>query len=502
MVKKNILANLAGNIWSGLMSLIFVPLYIHFIGIEGYGLMGIFSSLLALFALFDMGLSSTLNREIARLSVQVNKNIEMRDLVRTLEIPYWGFGLIVAIIIILLSPLISYHWVNAKAMSPQSIRLAIILMGLAVAFQWPIAFYSGGLMGLQRQVLLNGINIVVATLRGLGAVIVLWLVSPTVEAFFIWQVAIFAVHVLVVAFFLWRSLPTASVRPCFRRDLLENIWRFAAGMTTLAITATVLRQTDKVILSRMLSLEQFGYYSLATVASMTLFRILGPIFESIYPQFTRLVEMGDENGVINLYHKSAQLVSVLILSSALIISFFSREILLIWTRNPITAGNTHLLVSILVMGTAFNCIIHVPYALQIAHGWTRLAFFVDAVSVLVLIPLMIILTKWFGAAGAAYVWVILNVGYVFISVPIMHRRLITKEKWIWYIQDLGRPFLAAIVVVMIGRLLIRENWSPMQLMASIGMLSLGTLFASACASNRLGVIERMGVIVTRMKRHA
>ena len=47
------------------MSLAFVPLYIKFMGIESYGLVGIFASLLALFGLLDMGLSTTLNRELA-----------------------------------------------------------------------------------------------------------------------------------------------------------------------------------------------------------------------------------------------------------------------------------------------------------------------------------------------------------------------------------------------------------------------------------------------------
>ena len=68
LIKKNILANFSGKAWQVLMSLAFVPLYIKFMGIESYGLVGIFASLLALFGLLDMGLSTTLNRELARFS--------------------------------------------------------------------------------------------------------------------------------------------------------------------------------------------------------------------------------------------------------------------------------------------------------------------------------------------------------------------------------------------------------------------------------------------------
>jgi len=244
VLKKNIAANFGGNIVIGLMSLVFVPLYIHFMGIEAYGLIGIFASLLALFALLDMGLSTTLNREMARLTVLEGKAQEMRDIVRTLEIPYWAAGLLISVIVIVLSPFIAYRWVKAENLSPKTVQTAIMLMGLAVAFQWPMSFYSGGLMGLQRQVLLSGINVVMATFRGAGAVLILWLVSPTVEAFFSWQIVVSVVHISLRVFFLWRSLPPAAETPHFRLELLLNIWRFAAGMTGITLLSAILMQMD------------------------------------------------------------------------------------------------------------------------------------------------------------------------------------------------------------------------------------------------------------------
>jgi len=39
--EKNIVANFVGSIWQFLMALIFIPLYIKFMGIEFWGLIGI-----------------------------------------------------------------------------------------------------------------------------------------------------------------------------------------------------------------------------------------------------------------------------------------------------------------------------------------------------------------------------------------------------------------------------------------------------------------------------
>jgi len=501
VLKNNILANFGGSLWTGLMNLVFIPLYIHFLGIEAYGLIGIFATLLALFALFDMGLSSSLNRELARLAIQEDKAQEMSDLVRTLEIPYWLAGLLIGVIVIMLSPFIAYHWVNAENLSPQTVQTAIMLMGLVVAFQWSICFYSCGLMGLERQVLLNGINVMMYTFRGLGAVLILWLVSPTVEAFFSWQIFVSFVHVSAIAIFLWRSLPHAPVPPRFRRSLLLNIWRFAASMTGINALRTVLTQLDKVILSRMLSLELFGYYALASVVAMNLYRFISPVFLATWPRLTNLVELGATTELTSLYHKSAQLVSVFVLPAALVVAFFSEEILLLWTQNPVTAGHAHVLVSILVIGTAFNGLMNIPFALQLAFGWTRLAFLADVVSVLLLVPLIIMLTKWYGALGAASAWVILNVGYIFSSIPIMHRRLLPTEKWRWYYEDVGRPLLAALVVAVIGRLVIKSDWSPSLLIVSLGLVSGGSLLASACAANQIDVVPRIKLFLSTIRLH-
>jgi O-antigen/teichoic acid export membrane protein len=337
-----------------------------------------------------------------------------------------------------------------------------------------------------------------ATVRGLGAVLILWLLSPTVEAFFSWQVVVSFVHIALILFFLRRSLPSSPEPPRFRRELLVGIWRFAAGMTGIGVLSTILMQLDKVILSRMLTLEMFGYYSLASVVAMTMYRLIGPVFSATYPRLTNLVALGAKHETIELYHKSAQLVSVLVLPAAIVGALFSKEILLLWTQSPATAEHSHLLVSILVLGTAIHCLMHIPYALQLASGWTRLSFFVNVVSVLILVPLMILLTNWYGAVGAASVWVILNVGYILFTIPFMHRRLLPTEQWRWYLEDVGLPLFAAAVVAVIARFTVSSEWPSLLLIVSLGISSGATLLAAACTATQLHVVARVKSLVTTL----
>jgi len=125
----------------------------------------------------------------------------MRDLVRTLELPYWSIAILIGIIVIGLSGPITNHWINVNDLPPATVKKALMIMGCVVAFAGLLAFIRAAFMGLQKQVLLNGINVFEATLRGVGAVLVLWLISPTIQAFFAWQIFTSMTHVSLIAFF-------------------------------------------------------------------------------------------------------------------------------------------------------------------------------------------------------------------------------------------------------------------------------------------------------------
>jgi O-antigen/teichoic acid export membrane protein len=497
-LRHNVAANLLANGWTAAMALAFVPIYIHFMGIEAYGLIGFFIVLQGVFSLLDLGLSATLSREMARLSVLPDKAQEMRDLVRTLEIIYWAIALFIGLIVIALAPIITHRWVQAGQLPNATVKQAIMLMGLAMALQWPFGFYSGGLMGLQRQVLLSGVNAVTATGRGAGAVLILWLISPTIQAFFVWQIISSGLRALLVAALLWRGLPATGVVAGFKVNLLRNIGRFAAGMTGISAMALILTQLDKIILSKMLTLEMFGYYSLATMAASVVGFMVNPFFAAIYPRLTQLVTLGNQNELKEVYHRGCQVLSVLIFPMALLIALFSRELLFLWTRNQVTVANASLILSFLVIGAALNSLIYLPYALQLANGWTRLTFYMIGISAVFLVPLIILMTLHYGAVGAAIAWIVLNTGYAFVYIPFMHRRLLIGEKWRWYLEDVGLPLVAALAIIGVGRWLINFQMSVPVMGVLLFLTYLAATVAAALAAPRtrtwiIGMAERLRV---------
>ncbi|MFM8524718.1 MAG: lipopolysaccharide biosynthesis protein, partial [Cyanobacteriota bacterium] len=266
-LKRNLIANVLGQGWAGLMSVAFIPLYIKFLGIEAYGLIGIFAMLQAWLSLLDMGMTPTLSREMARFTAGERSRQSIHDLLRSIELIAMAVAATVTACMALASNWIAHSWLNIDGMPTAMVTQAISAMGLVIGLRFLEGIYRSSLVGLQQQVLFNSINCVTATLRGLGTVGILSWVSPSIQAFFLWQGLISILMVLTLRGANYANLPHADHPARFSVGALRSVWGFAGGMMGITILALLLTQVDKIFLSKLLPLQQFGYYPLASTAA-------------------------------------------------------------------------------------------------------------------------------------------------------------------------------------------------------------------------------------------
>jgi len=450
----NIVANLIGRTWSSLLGILFVPLYLKFMGIESFGLVGFYTTLQGVLGLLDLGIGSTMTRELARLSAVEDSASRQRDLVRTLEIIYWLIALLSGLAVTCLAPQIAHHWVNSQDLPPDTVESAVRIMGIAIALQFPFSLYQGGLMGLQRQVLVNAVLLAVGTLRAGGAVLVLWLVSPSITVFMGWQALSNMSGSLACMVLLWRALPIHHKRAVFSRSLISEVWRYAAAIFANALIGVVLTQLDKVILSKMLTLKMFGYYSLASTVASAVWMLIVPLNNAVFPRFVQLHEHGDVDELAQLFHRSSQFLSFIMLPVAVILMTFSREILMMWTHDAVVAENCWLIVSLLVAGTTINGMCSVPAYAASAFGWPQLITATNMLQAIVIVPLIVILAYYWQGVGAAFAWILLNCTYFFFMVPRFFRNYLSKEKTNWYLRNQLLPVIISFGVCLVSTLVI------------------------------------------------
>lgn len=455
-LKRNVFANFAGSAWLALMGLAFVPFYIKLMGVESYGVVGIFVTLQAVFLILDMGLTQSISRELARLSAIEGGFQRMAATLRTMELVYWGVAVLVALCVALLSYPIAFFWVNTDGLSKEQVLRSLLLIAVVMGLRWPVSLYIGGLNGLQRQVEVNKYLAIFATAQGAGALAALWFIAPTLTVFFSWQALVAAVQFYYFRRCIGQAVNLTSL-VSFDFGVLQEIWRFAAGMTGISLLTTVLTQLDKVLLSKMLGLKEFGFYIFSATVASVIMRVVAPLFTAYSPKLTALVAHGQQEEQAITYHQGCQIMSILIVPAALALAFFGHDIVFLWTRDLPLANATSLIIALLVLGNMFNGLVTIPYALQLAHGWTRLAIYQNIVGVVFLAPAIYFLSKEYGGVGAAFAWMFLNLSYFLIGAPIMYRRFMKGHAWRWIIFDILMPATPSLILFSFLKFNISEN---------------------------------------------
>jgi O-antigen/teichoic acid export membrane protein len=485
-VRRNILANYVGQAVASVLALALVPVYVRYLGIEAYAIVGLFVVIQAWMALLDLGMTPTLGREMARFTAGTVPVQEIRDLLRSLEIVYLGLAAVVGAALTLAAPFIASRWLQVKELPVEVAVQALSLLGLVVALRFCEGIYRGGLMGLQQQVWANVASTLLALLRTLGALAVLAFVSPTILAFLLWQAAVSLLTLLVLAVRLHNSLPAPPQRPRFSLAALRRIGRFAGGIFGISLLGVVLTQGDKLLLSRLLPLPEFGIFMLASTLVGGLWLAGGPVVLAIGPVLVRQYEGGDTSGLAQSYHKASQLVAVAVGPAMLMLMAFAPGVVLAWSGDPVLAGKTAPILAVLAVGTGINALLQVPYQLQLAAGWTRLAMGVNLVAVVVMMPLLLWSVPLYGANAAAIVWATINIGYLLVTIPLLHRRLLRGEMWRWYAADMALPLLGAAAVVALAWILqpdaLANRWVWL---GFLGVFGVAAVAAAAMMANTI-----------------
>lgn len=444
-ISLNVLAGLSARIWLAGMQFIFTPICLRFLGADAYGLVGFYMTILATLMFLDQCISPVATRELARLRDKDESVLEMRNTLRTLELISFASALFIGLSVFASAPLIAKYWIHPASLQPEQTINALRLMGASIACQWPSFMYTGGFIGLLHQASLTRIRMLVSTLQWGGAALLLWLVSKDIEIFFMWQTLCFATLSLSLRHTLWKIMPKAEKPARFDKAKLLSVRHFAAGNLAIGLLSSLLTQTDKLLIAKYASMEQFSAYSLSfMLGSMMSILVAQPIGASLLPHFTRLFGEEGHEQLAHEYHRWTQIVSLISLPIAGTFIVFGKPLVDLWLggNSPIAIPVMQLLPWV-VLGTLLNVLITLPYILQISAGWTSLSVFKNIIAIAILLPALIYGIPKFGPIVGAGCWLALNGGYYLFEVPCMHRRLLPHEMKSWWWNDTLLPALYA-----------------------------------------------------------
>lgn len=491
MKKRSVIHNTAlsylGQAYALLIGILIMPFYLGHLGAEAYGLIGFFAVMQAWMLLLDAGISPSLVRQIAHHQGASDSATASRIggwLMRSFELVFLGMALICAVGVYLAADWVASHWLQGQQLSAHTIANCVILMGVMIALRLFATLYKSGLQGLEMHAWLNNANVAIATLRYFGGLVLVTWVSQDAQVFFEFQLFVALVEMLIFAVKAYRHLPAPHALSGFNWGLVKPILPFAASVSLTAIVWIVLTQLDKVLLSKVLPLDQYGYFSLVALLSTGILMLINPLVQTLLPRMTVLVAEGREADMHGLYLGASRFVSTFLFPLAAMIAFYAEPLLFAWSGDHVAADWGAPILFWYALGSVILAVSAFQYHLQYAYGEMRLHIWYSVISATITVPAMVLAVYGWGALGAAVTWFLLRLVSFALWPQVVHRRLAPKVHAPW-LRDILRISLATVLGLVLTHPLFQviadgqdSRLVTFAALALCGLLTLGLVAAS------------------------
>ena len=440
---KNVVANYLANFYSSALGILIVPLYVDSLGIESFALVGFFALFQAWFNLIDAGLSGALARQASCLLAGVVSFTSFKRLLFFINLALAALGLLVVVLAVSGADYFVDWWFNLETLDPVSVSSALILMALIAALRLISSIYRSVLSGLQEFIVLAGVNSFLSSCKFIGVLPAMYFFGENITVFFTFQLLIALIE--LVLFMVTIYLVTKNIR-LRKEDAKEDVdvarvFSFALGLLGSNVLWVIVSQSDKAIVSKMLSLEQFGYYTLAAMLASGLMLLMSPLTSVLTPRLTQLVALEKERDAIDLYCDVVERFTALVFPIVTVLFCFAPLVMFVWTGDEQIVSQSGYIFRWLVLGTAFMLVGGFPYCLILAKGRIKLHVLGSVFFALMLVPTIYYFTNWFGLIGPGYAWAGVQGVFLILWVPYVHKVIAPKIHIRWMVGVLKSAFI-------------------------------------------------------------
>lgn len=442
-LKRNIAASYLSQIYVTLIGIVLLPIYLNQMGKEAYGLIGFFTMLQTWFLMLDAGLSPTVAREAARFKSGVYQALDYRRLIRALSLIFVGIATTGGIALWFAADYLAGNWLQVTQLSRADVVFSLEVMAVSVALRWLCGLHRGIISGSEALVWLGGFSVLTATARFVLVLPVMHWFGYTAPVFFSYQLSVAVLELLCF------QLKSASLLPELNKQDPALGWSIApvkavlgfaltvAGTASIWILAT---QVDKLLLSTLLSLADYGVFMLVVSVASGVLVLAGPVGAAVMPRLSILYAQHQQTELLRIYRENTQLVSAVAGAVTITLMLCAWPLLYAWTGDVAIADQSATTLAWYSFGNGILALAGFPYYLQYAAGRLKLHVVGHLLLLVTLLPLMYVVVQQFGMQGAAYVWAAVNFSYLVFWCAVIHRSFLPVTHLSW----LGRDILQVV----------------------------------------------------------
>jgi len=428
-LSKNVVFNLAGQAIALAVGFVAVRFIFRQLGSDVFGIIYFNVTLAAvLTTVLELGVLATTVREISRHFDTEPEYIT--SLIRTASLLYWTMGVIIVVAVFVGAPLLVEKWINLTSIDVGTAATLLRILSVGTMVALPRGLYTSLFRGRQRMVINNSIDVVTLIVQQFGVVVLLKLGSgPFVVAGWMSASVLAAVAVYIAIagrMFGWRALVPQFDGAVVRRNL-----RFTTMMMSNSLLATVLSLVDKLVVSKLLAVSEFGLYGFAsaTVGRATL--VTTAVGQAALPSFSSLFKQEDHQALVRQYHKLQDLVCFGTLPMFAAICFGAIPAYT-YLFNLGIAHRLLLPTTFLALGYYMSAAVYTAYTVSVAMGRPQIIVRANVLALFIVVPVTVLLIFAYGITGAAFSLVFYQAFSFAYVVPRICRQCLQINPLAWY----------------------------------------------------------------------
>jgi O-antigen/teichoic acid export membrane protein len=421
-VGRNTAWNLMGQVAPALAAVFTVPILIHGLGTERFGVLTLIWLVVGYFSIFDLGLGRALTQLLAeRLGRDDHESIP--PLVWTALGLMACLGLVGTAVAAALAPDLQHGLKMPLALRGETLE-AIYLLALSV----PLVVSTTGLRGVlearQRFDMANVVRLASGVFTYVGPVLTLAFSRSLVPITIVLLAGRAATWAAYLAMCL-RELPELRRRLAFDPTYVKPLLRVGGWMTVSNIVGPFLVYLDRFLIATIIGAAAVAYYvtpfEIVTRLLMVPWAFAGVLFPLIASTFAPNPERS-----ARLFSRGIRLIFLTLFPFVLCAIAFAHEGLALWVGETFAAHSDNVL-RWLALGVFMNGIVQVPFATIQAAGRPDLTARIHLVELPLYVPTLWWMAHRWGIDGAAVAWM-LRGGLDLVVQFMVARRLLPARR--------------------------------------------------------------------------
>lgn len=399
-ILRNVLYNLAGNVIPLIAAAFTIPVLIRGYGKEEFGILSLAWVVVGYFSLADLGLSRALTKFVAELIGQ-DKRQELSELIWTALAAMAILGVLAAVLVALLTPLLVNSILKIETTSARDVKLAFYLLSLGIPFTIVSAGLRGILEALMRFDLANYVRSALGILNFIGPALVLPF-SANILAAIVILVASRVVSLFVYVMMCFRLLPEMASWKSPKKYHFKPLIKFGGWITISNLVSPIMTNFDRFFLAGLVSVSALAYYSAPWEMVVRLLIIPSSIAAVLYPIFSQRRGCGISVPRV-FFSRSLKYVFFAMSPLCLFLVIAAKPVLGVWL-GPDYASNSYRIMQVMSIAVFVNGLAAIPFSLIQGVGRPDITAKFHLLELVLYIPFLWIMIKTGGILGAAIAW--------------------------------------------------------------------------------------------------